>query len=196
MKILTTIILLFIVVYCSAQDKIITEKTAREFFATAADTAITDFAVLEADGDVFHLCSDKNPGDIVINSNDVYLVRAVEQISIYNCSIISLNKDTLGNESYQKLQKSIPIEYNFGISFRQISDKYGTTETTSDNINLFYESLNEGILKDGLTSNEPGKMFLAELSENISYLIVVNSPPVKQKALFLSQPKVGLKFLD
>lgn len=194
MKILITIILLFIVVYCSAQDKIITEKTAREFFATAADTAITDFAVLEADGDVFHLCSDKNPGDIVINSNDVYLVRAVEQISIYNSSIISLNKDTLGNESYQKLQKSIPIEYNFGISFRQISDKYGTTETTSDNINLFYESLNEGILKDGLTSNEPGKMFLAELSENISYLIVVNSPPVKQKALFLSQPKVGLKF--
>lgn len=194
MKILTTIILLFIVVYCFAQENIITEKTAREFFSTAADTAITEFAVLEGDGDVFHLCSDKNPGDIVINSNDVYLVRAVEQISIYNCSIISLNKDTLGDESYQKLQKSIPIEYNFGISFRQISEKYGTPETTSDNINLFYESLNEGILKDGLTSNEPGKMFLAELSENISYLIVINSPPVKQKALFLSQPKVGLKF--
>lgn len=194
MKILTTIILLFIVVYCFAQENIITEKTAREFFSTAADTAITEFAVLEADGDVFYLCSYKNPGDIVINSNDVYLVRAVEQISIYNCSIISLNKDTLGDESYQKLQKSIPIEYNFGISFRQISEKYGTPETTSDNINLFYESLNEGILKDGLTSNESGKMFLAELSENISYLIVINSPPVKQKALFLSQPKVGVKF--
>lgn len=191
-----TVSLCFLItgVFGVAQNKTITEQAAREFFATANDTAVNNFSLLENEGDAFILCADKMAGDIVINGNDIYLVRAVAMVNIYNCSIISLNKEKLGEEKYRKLQHTIPSEYNFGIPFRKIAEKYGTSETASDNINLYYESLEQGVLKDGLIEKAPGKMFLAEMSENISYLVSVNSPPIYQKALFLSQPATGVTF--
>lgn len=194
MKIIAVYILLLASCFCSAQDKSLIEKKAREFFATAHDTAVVRVTIMEEDAEMYDYFLNKQPGEIVIYGNTIFLVRDFISATAYNYSIISLNKSKLGADVVKKRQNEIITKYNFGISFKELIDKYATPETGSEDITYHYEFLQKSILKDVISLHEPGKIYAEELSEDIVYIMVLNSPPTKQKTISALQPADDVKF--
>lgn len=193
MKTLVLSLLLGIPFICVAQDNIDIQK-ARSFFASANQTQVVEMTLSESDGEMYDLYSNKAVGDIIITGEDIRLVKEKRLLTAYNCSVFFFNKEILGAENAIKKRNTILSKYNFGVSFKELADKYATPETSSDDFVFYYESLNEGPLKEALGSHNPGKMFLVEVSNNFSYLIVINSPPAQQNTVILLQPEENVKF--
>lgn len=193
MRILLLSLLLTVPLICGAQDNMEMQK-ARIFFANSNQTQVVEITLSESDGEMYDLYANKAVGDIVITGEDIRLVKEKKLLTTYNCSVFFFNKEILGAEDAIKKRNTILSKYNFGVSFRELADKYATPETSSDDFIFYYESLNEGPLKEALGSHNPGKMFLVEVSNNFSYLIVINSPPVQQNTIVLLQPEAKVKF--
>lgn len=193
MKIIALLLTVLATVFCNAQDKILIEKKAREFFATAHDTAVVSVTILEEDGEIYDFLAIKKPGEIVIYRNTAFLVGDLITATAYNYSIISLNKAKQGADLVKKLQNEIITKYNFGVSFKELIDKYATSETGSEDITYHYEFLQESMLKDVISLHEPGKIYAEELSEDIVYIMVLNSLPSKQKTISAFQPAADVK---
>jgi len=180
-------------IFSFGQDALDMQK-ARSFFASANQTQVVEITLSESDGEIYDLYSNKAVGDIVVTGEDIRLVKEKRLLTTYNCSVFFFNKEILGAENAIKKRNTILGKYNFGISFKELADKYATPETSSDDFIFYYESLNEGPLKEALGSHNPGKMFLVEISNNFSYLIVINSPPAQQNTVILLQPVENVKF--
>lgn len=172
-------------VQISAQ-KTYTEKEARAFFETANDTLINTITIFEEDGPLYDLYVNKNPGDIIITGNEMYMVIGTKILSIYNCSAISFNKQEQGAKEVEKLQKTIMAKYKFGTSFEELTTLYSIPENTHE-MKISYDEMPDCPFKTALGEHKINEIFVVEISETYSYIMVINSPPIKQKAITVKQ---------
>lgn len=193
MRIIALLVLLTTSCFCLAQNSI-DEQKARNFFANANQTQVVEITLSETDGEIYDVYSNKAVGDIEITGEDIRLVKEKRMLTAYNCSMFIFDKKILGAENAIKNRNTILSKYNFGVSFRELAEKHATPETSSEDFIFYYESLNDGPLKEALGSHNPNKMFLVEISNNLSYLIVINSSPVQQNTIILLQPGNDVKF--
>jgi len=166
-----------------AQTKIPTEQEAREFFATAHDTAVVTLTIMEEDAELFDLYSQKKPGDIIITGTEIYKVIGTKLITLYECSLIMFDEKKQPAAEIVSIQNKIISQYNFGVSLQQLGEKYGLPESYSPEISIDYENLSNGPLKMALEEHSPKEIFLVQFENQISYLMVINNNPTKQKSV-------------
>jgi len=187
MKTIMTLCLIAFAIMTNAQDKIPTLEEARLYFknATIEDLMISSYS--EEDGELYNFYSSKNPGDIIITGNEVYQVEGQKTVTLYNYSLIILDNTKQKIANIEKLQKTIIAKHNFGVSFKELAEKYANPETAIEDISLEYEMLTDGLLKDGIDTHSPGEMFVVEFNENVHHLIVINGLPVMKKAVVVKK---------
>jgi len=184
MKILALFLGCFFSLSISAQTKTPTEQEARDYFEQENPTTSMS-TYFEEDGDFFDLYSRKNPGDIIITANEIYKVMGTKLITLYQCSIFIFDTTKQSAAEIESLQKTIISQYKFGVSFDQLGKKYGTPETYSPDISIDYENLSNGPLKTALEEHSPNEIFLVKFLEHLSYLMVINNNPTKQKGVMV-----------
>lgn len=178
------LLLLFITLPLTAlaQTKTPTEQEAREYFEKEHETTYTS-TYFEDDGELFDLYSRKNPGDIIITGTEIYKVIGTKYITLYECSMILFDEKKQSAAEIESLQKTIISQYNFGVSLEQLAAKYGTPESYTPEISIDYENLSDGPLKTALKEHSPGEIFLVSFLNQMSYLMVINNNPTKQKSV-------------
>ncbi|MHA3788527.1 hypothetical protein ACX0HA_09985 [Flavobacterium hauense] len=169
-----------------AQPKIPTEQEAREYFETEHKTTyVTTY--FEEDGEFFDFYSRKNPGDIIITGTEIYKVIGTKFVTLYECSLIMFDEKKQSAAEIELLQKTIISQYNFGVPLQQLGEKYGLPESYAPEISIDYENLSDGPLKKALEEHSPNEIFLISFLNQISYLMVINNNPTKQKSVSVQQ---------
>lgn len=186
MKLITNISLLLFSFFSIAQNKTPTEQEAREYFKKEHETTYIN-TYFEDDGELFDFYSQKNPGDIIITGTEIYKVIGTKFITLYECSLILFDEKKQSAAEIESLQKTIISQYNFGVSLEQLAAKYGTSESYNAEISIVYEDLSDGSLKKALDEHSHGEIFLVKFENQISYLMVINNNPIKQKSVSVHQ---------
>lgn len=181
MKLINVLLPLFSI-FSIAQTKTPTEQEAREYFEKEHETTYVS-TYFEDDGELFDLYSRKNPGDIMITGTEIYKVIGTKFITLYECSLILFDEKKQSAAEIESLQKTIISQYNFGVSLEQLAAKYGASESYTPEISIDYENLSDGPLKKALEEHSPGEIFLVNFLNQMSYLMVINNNPTKQKSV-------------
>lgn len=181
MKLINVLLLLFSI-FSVAQTKTPTEKEAREYFEKEHETTYVN-TYFEEDGELFDLYSRNNPGDIIITGTEIYKVIGTKYITLYECSLIMFDEKKQSAAEIESLQKTIISQYNFGVSLEQLAAKYGTPESYAPEISIDYENLSDGPLKTALKEHSSKEIFLVNFLNQMSYLMVINNNPTKQKSV-------------
>ena len=173
---------LFLSLIAIAQTKTPTEQEARDYFEKEHETTYRT-TYFEEDGELFDLYSRKNPGDIIITGTEIYKVIGTKFITLYECSLIMFDEKKQSAAEIESLQKTIISQYNFGVPLQQLGEKYGTAESYTPEISIDYENLSDGPLKKALGEHSQGEIFLVDFLNQLSYLMVINNNPTKQKSV-------------
>lgn len=182
MRLSLSLLLTLLSLAVTGQNKIPTEQDARAFFSTANDTLITTITVFEEDGPLYDLYVHRNPGDLVITGNEICQVVGKQMSTTYNCFAISFDKEKQGAKEVERLQKTIMAKYKFGTSFQELTAIYAMPENTHE-MDISYEDMPDGHFKTALDKHKPGEIFVVEISETYSYVMIINSLPVKKKSI-------------
>lgn len=182
MKTITLLMMFLFSLYSYAQTKTPTEQQAREYFEKEHETSFVN-TYFEEDGELFDLYSRKNPGDIIITGTEIYKVIGTKFVTLYECSLIMFDEKKQSAAEIESLQKTIISQYNFGVSLELLGKKYGTPESYTPEISIVYENLSDGPLKKALDEHSPKEIFIVNFLNQLSYLMVINNNPIKQKSV-------------
>lgn len=182
MKYSFLLFLVFIYSFGHAQNQIPTEQEARDYFEKEHETTYVN-TYFEEDGELFDLYSRKNPGDIIITGTEIYKVIGTKFVTLYECSLIMFDEKKQSAAEIESLQKIIISQYNFGVSLELLGKKYGTPESYTPDISIDYENLSDGPLKKAIDEHSPKEIFLVNFLNQMSYLMVINNNPIKQKSV-------------
>lgn len=182
MKVIALFLLCLFSICAHAQTKTPNEQEAREYFEKEHKTTHIS-TYFEDDGELFDLYSRKKPGDIIITGTEIYKVIGTKLITLYECSMIMFDEKKQSAAEIESLQKTIISQYNFGVSLQQLGEKYGTPESYTPEISIDYENLSDSPLKKALEEHSPKEIFLVTFVNQISYLMVINNSPTKQKGV-------------
>lgn len=147
-----TLLFLLIAYNLTAQEKPLTHDEAWTYIENAEDRDMTIYYEGE---ELYEMYAKREAGELIISGNEIYKVYGVENTTVQNCNLLAVTNPDFTTEQHNALKKKILAEYNNGISFQKLIEKYAP-DGKSGAINLDVIHKGTGFYA-GFATHKPAK---------------------------------------
>lgn len=156
--------------------------THEEAEAYLQSTEHRDMTMYYDNDELFELYAKREPGEMIINGNEIYKVYRVKNAKVQNCNILSVQTHGQTPEQHKALQKKVLDDYNSGTTFAKLIEKYAEDEKWGA---VDYEIVTEGTgFDEAIATHVPGEVFNIEY-EGGFYVMQLNGTPVLRRAVWV-----------